>query len=840
MQSPRVRSVSSQPRTAIADRWRCATTPAGAVSDASGVSAAAWITAQVPGTAAGALRAAGQWDWHVPHAFDGEDWWWRTSFDADGAMTLGFDGLATLADVWLDGAHVLTSSSMWQAHELPVSLAPGMHELVIRCRALLPELAMKRARPRWRVPMLEHQQLRWVRTTLLGRTPGWSPPCPAVGPWRGVWLARRAAVRVEDVKLTARVDGDDGVVELDVELAGIAGGALLIERDGVTVTAALTKADEPGRWHARAIVPHAVRWWPHTHGEPARYTARIAVSTGGGKEAPTTIELGALGFRTIELDASDDGFTLRVNGVRVFCRGACWTPLDVVTLGATAEATRAAVDQARAAGMNMLRLSGTMTYADDALLDALDEAGILLWQDLMFANMDYPEDAAFTAVATAEADHELARLQARPCVAVVCGNSEGAQQAAMWGAARTLWEPALFGSTEGACPTPAALPNGSAVYTTLRDVARSRCPDAVYVPSSASGGAFPHAANAGPSSYYGVGAYLRPLEDARRADVKFASECLAFANVPYDTGALRVHSPAWKARAPRDLGAGWDFDDVRDHYVRLLHGVDPAALRYADHERYLALGRATTGEVMARTIGEWRRARSRCGGALLWWLRDLWPGAGWGVIDARGAVKPCWHALRRAQQPVAISISDEGGNGLVLHDVNDRAEPFVGLFTVPLFRGFETEIRRGGGELTVPAHTAIEIPIASLYPEFYDLSWAYRFGPPAVNVVFAALLTSTGETVSAAIHLPAGPPPRESNIGLTARAVRRDDGAYALTIATRRFAYGVTIEAPGYTADDDYFDLAPDQQQEVVLRGTGALRGHVRALNAEASARIEV
>uniref|UniRef100_UPI001BB46A4F hypothetical protein n=1 Tax=Acinetobacter baumannii TaxID=470 RepID=UPI001BB46A4F len=71
----------------------------------------------------------------------------------------------------------------------------------------------------------------------------------------------------------------------------------------------------------------------------------------------------------------------------------------------------------------------------------------MVWQELMFANMDYPEDAEFLASGQQEVHQQFQRWQGRPSLTVLCGNSEVEQQAAMFGATRDRWAPALFHET---------------------------------------------------------------------------------------------------------------------------------------------------------------------------------------------------------------------------------------------------------------------------------------------------------------------------------------------------------------------------------------------------------
>lgn len=813
--------------------WTCCAQAPGAGAEPAAVQGD-WFAAEVPGTVASALRARGQWNHQSPPDVDAQDWWYRTSFAAaeptsDESCDLCFDGLASLADVWLNGELILSCDNMFRSYRVDVAQAlKDENELVICFRSLTADMKKKRPRPRWKTNLVNNQQLRWQRTSLLGRIPGWSPPVPAVGPWREVRL-ERALVLLTDIQKTALVVGEEGVVSFRARVATsmkIVSARLHIGGH----SAELECEDDVLRGELRIQNPEL--WWPHTHGAPVLHSGKVIVETSAGRHE---FPLEQTGFRSIEV-CNDPGFAVQVNGERVYCRGACWTTNDIFTLGGAADSLRHDLTLARDAGMNMLRIGGTMTYESDAFYRLCDELGILVWQDFMFANMDYPvEDAAFAENITIEATQQLDRFAQHPCVAVYCGNSEIEQQAAMLGMARELWRNRWFGEQ-------------------LPALCGQHHPGTAYVPSSPSGGVLPFHTRTGVTHYYGIGAYLRSLRELRQADVKFTSECLGFANIPETEtideimGGLMpvMHHPRWKQRVPRDTGAGWDFEDVRDHYLRELFNVDPVTLRSFDMPRYLELSRVASGEMMARTFAEWRSGHSRNAGALVWFYKDLWPAAGWGIVDSTGIPKAAYYQLKRAWQTRQLTLTDEGLDGLHVHLSNETAEAVEGFVEVQLLREPNVVIARHEVELKVDGRALEMRSVDEILGSFFDVNYAYRFGPQSHHVVIATWYSAEREVISESFHLtrardPVGQPLAAEMLG--ARAEGLGDGRYQLTLKSDRFLHNVRLSAKGFLPDDNYFHLAPDRVKTVCFSPRAGvskvIEVYVEALNVSGEISVE-
>ncbi|MEP7154364.1 MAG: glycoside hydrolase family 2 protein [Betaproteobacteria bacterium] len=823
----------------LGEGWQLASTPAGqcARPEIAFCAITHWHPAQVPGTVAGSIHG----DLNIAGNYDADDWWYRLDFNLVEKLPLAryqldFGGLATIADVWLNGEAILSSRNMFISHRVnATALKLGKNELVICFRSLNAELATRRPRPRWKTRLVDQQNLRWFRTTLLGRIPGWTPPITPVGPWRPITLVCVQHVDVKAFQFVTKCEGTRGTVEIQATLSMLEGcrvdGARLriggrlcelntVQIGGLTIMGVVQ-------------VPDAPLWWPLTHGAPSLVPWALEISI---NNEWIEFKSGLAGFKQIQVDQQDGQVIFSVNGVRVFCCGACWTTMDILRFDSDPAALRRALEDARDAGVNMLRVGGTMVYESTLFYELCDELGILVWQDFMFANMDYPVgDTAFREEIDHEVRHQLNRLQRHACIAAYCGGSEIAQQAAMLGLPSAEWTNDFYARD---------LP---ALCTELH-------PGIPYFPSTPWGGALPFHVATGISHYYGVGAYKRPLSDARAAGVKFASECLGFSNLPDpETAALLMdgtipppHHPRWKSRVPRDNGAGWDFEDIRDHYLELLFGIDAIELRSQDPERYYAVSAVVTGEVMQHVFSEWRRDGSQCGGALVWFYRDLWPGAGWGITDSTGRPKAAYWYLKRAWATRAVRITDEGLDGLNIHVINEPARPLEATVELCMLQYGKQVASATPAQVTIAPRQTIALQADALLGYFSDSTSAYRFGPAKFDVVTARLReTSSGKILSEDFFFPGGLAlPMQHDAVIDAQGTWNADGSVSVALKSNVFLQSVSVACSGYEPDDNYFHLGPDVEKRClfrpVLQSAKKFRAHYSALNALATVTVRV
>jgi beta-mannosidase len=158
---------------------------------------------------------------------------------------------------------------------------------------------------------------------------------------------------------------------------------------------------------------------------------------------------------------------------------------------------------------------------------------------------------------------------------------------------------------------------------------------------------------------------------------------------------------------------------------------------------------------MSEVFGEWRRPQSECGGAFVLWLRDLVPGAGWGLIDSSGAPKAVLRALRHVLAPVAIWMTDEGMGGYSVHVANDTPERISATVTVALSHSGRA-VDQGQSAITIEPHSAWTGDAESILGRWADISYSYRFGPPAHDLVTAELRSAKGELLGRAQRHPLG------------------------------------------------------------------------------------
>jgi beta-mannosidase len=790
------------------------------------------IPAKVPGTVAQSLRLAEQTESTQFIHSDEYDWWYSGTFDCEKKPNteyqLLFDGLATLADVWLNGVLILSAKNMFVPEAVSVeSYLSRQNELIMCFRSCSEFLAVKRPRPKWKTNLVNHQQLRWLRTSLLGRIPGWCPPIVPIGPWRDIKLQEQQAIHIRSAKINNLLDDHyETTVSFDIDF---------IQEGGTKLTTQLSIGHHKFDLNIQHSSEKSIRcdaiiklsrddcWWPHTHGEPKLMQCTLDLRV---ENSVQSLDLGLRGFKQLQLNRNNGLVEFIINQQPIFCRGACWTIADIETLTATEENLRTSLLLARFAGMNMLRIGGTMVYESDIFYQLCDELGILIWQDFMFANMDYPvADESFSKNIVREVQAQLKRLSHYACISVYCGSSEIQQQAAMMGQTREHWSNHFFDQE-------------------LKHYCNELHQGIPYFPSTPCEGALPFAIAEGISHYYGVGAYKRSLQDAVFSQVKFTTETLGFANIPEPKiidevlggSIFTTHSPAWKKAVPRDSSAGWDFEDIRDFYLEHLFQQNPVQLRSHNPQRYLELSRVVTGEVMLRTLANWRAANQPCRGALIWFFKDLIPGAGWGLIDSSNQPKAAYYFVKRASTRLAVYFNDRGLDGLFLTLVNETPKTQTLTLKLQAFKHGNIETLSLEKNITLSPGT-IEMSINEWLGYFCDLNYSYGFGQKQQDVICVSIKDSeTHQWIHddyyfvGDYHLPL-----QTTCEIKTSVHTDENNNSILNITSESFLQFVRLDIATHQCDDNYFHLAPKVTRQVRLNPTSnnktPIKGYIEAIN---------
>ena len=695
-----------------------------------------WLPAQVPGGVHTDLMAAGR----IADPFVGDeelrvqwvaeaDWEYRRSFRVDAAVAaeerlgLVFDGLDTLADVWLNGELLGSADNMFRSWRWDVTtkLRPGENEI-----AVLFHSAVRRGAELNAVRALDRPKETLPGGPYLRKAPchfgwDWGPKLPNVGIWQDVRIEGWSSARLADVRIgqalevepaRARISASVEIERTNHRPEAIEARLRVVHPDGRRETVAAPIAAGTVSATLAIEVADPELWWPNGLGAQPLYRVEMELVAGGHVLDGRSYQLG---LRTLELrrepDAWGESFTFVVNGVPVFAKGSNWIPADSFPARVTPERLEALLGAAAATNHNMIRIWGGGYYETEAFYDLCDRFGILVWHDFMFACSVYPlTDPEFLANLEAEVREQVGRLRHRACLALWCGNNEMERGWTNWGWTRPENEDLRAAYLRFFSQT---LPEWVAALDSATP----------YWPSSPSSGRpleEPIGGNRGDEHEWIVWHALAPFSAYGHETYRFVSE-FGFESLP------AMATVAAFAPDPADWNLG---SPMLDHHqrcqvgnARILYYMAQQFRLPKDFPSFVYLSQVLHAEAMRVGVEHWRRGRDRCSGALYWQLDDCWPVSSWASIDYFGRWKALQYATRRFYAPVLLSAEVEG-DVVSLAVVNDRATPWRGEVWWSL-EGLDGRVVSSGVEAVdaraLASTAVVRVPVATSVEECRSL-----------------------------------------------------------------------------------------------------------------------
>ncbi len=661
------------------------------------------ISVTVPGNALRALADAGV----QPDPYYGRNSWEKdtdslhlfyiATFTYDDCLqnpTLVFEGVDTLADVYLNGERIATTDNMFVAHEMEIihALKVGLNELVVHIRPV--SIAYK---PRQATFHESAQKYNYggLRIRKAAHSYGWDifPRLLLGGIWREVYLKARKAERITQFYgYTVKANADDAELNFFFETELLSDGIARYELhiDGECGTSSFHREEklwgDSGK--IRFTVQNPRLWFPRNGGEPNLYAVRATLYKDG---TPIDEYRTRMGIRTVELvrtsltDEDGNGeFCFLVNGKKIFCMGTNWVPVDALH-ACDEERIEKILPMLNDLGCNMIRIWGGGVYENDRVYDFCDENGILIWQDFMMGCAIYPQDDEFAERIKAEATSIVKRLRQHPSIALWAGDNENDIAYLGWYDKRR--NPNENRLTREVIPA----------VLRAHDFTRPYLPSSPYVDEEAYNAKYEYMTEDhlwGPRDYF-KGEYYRnslchfvsetgyhgcPSPKALDA---FIPKEYRFTATDNDGWTGIENNEAWLAHATsmeKDLAAPYSYRiRLMANQVTTLFGNSvPYSLEDFARASQISQAEAKKYFIERIRIAKWQKT------GVLWWnLIDGWHQISDAVVSYDFTKKLAYHYIKRSQQPVCIIVGEPNGKGYAdIYAVNDLPRDIPVAYTV--------------------------------------------------------------------------------------------------------------------------------------------------------------
>jgi beta-mannosidase len=628
----------------------------------------------------------------------------------------------------------------------------------------------------------------------------WGAQIPDTGIWRDIELIGYSDGRIEDVCITQHHHKCAVELEINTELEILKDGDYhleytLISPEGKTAT--FTKKAEKGCNQYTTSVEQPELWWPNGYGEQPLYHLTIAFKNNDRESDRKEF---SVGLRTLTVSREKDQwgseFAFKVNGVKIFARGADYIPEDTIYSNVTEERIEYLIDSCVRANFNCLRVWGGGYYPSDTFFDLCDRNGIIVWQDLMYACNIYDLTHEFEENIIEETKDNVKRIRHHACLGLWCGNNEIESAWHHWG---DFQPHSVYLRADYIKMFEYILP-GAVEETDDKTF---------YWPSSpSSGGCFddPDDENRGDTHYWAVWHGQLPFEDYRKYYFRFCSE-FGFQSFP---SIKTVNS--FTEEEDRNI-----FSKVMESHQKntaangkMLYYLSENFLYPKSFPDLLYVTQILQGIAIKYGVEHWRRHRGRCMGSLYWQLNDSWPVASWASIDYYGRWKALHYMAKSFYAPVAGTLS-RTGNVVDVHIQNEKLEDLRCSVTVSLKTMDFKVLHKVNFELTVPALSAVKVTekdysqaIEGIEDKvFVEANYSVEEGYESTEVEFFVPYK----------HLSLEQP-------MISYQVEEDEEKYTISLRAERLACFVELDFEDSDAifSDNYFPIAGIEPKKVELK----------------------